>query len=818
MLVRPRAAFAVKKFSFFFRSFPLTCFLTAFLCGLLLGPARADDTPDPTALYRQLKAFSLGNDSIRAENVVLQKDRATITFHDGIFYFPAPVAGKVRGAVFIGSGSFKAQPPPSNFERENVHRALNSDGISLDFKTAVLRFTDDTYTALAQGSIQSLPPSPQAAKLASELDAKVLEETGANVSARQVISIVNAESPGFFFAEFDGSHKGRFTYLLDYQSRIPVASFALDAGERGLIYAFSKEIWQPDVWMAFYTEEDYQRGRARYSNIDDLIVIPNYEMDVDVTEPKKWLRMKVTLHCQAQGNQFSAIPFQVGEDLDYLNNERRKKQLHVVSANLPDGTALHWFQEAWEGGFTVLLPSPMHQGTEFEVQIALQGEFMFQSESVSETYFPLRTTTWFPRHGNLQRSVYDMRFRHRKRDVVASIGVVTRDEVVPDGKDQRLTEFKLPQPVALTSFSVGLYEIHKDEAKMPDGHVLPIEFYSMPGYKMAIKEDFIVAELNNCVRFFSQLFGPYPYPVFRGAFHPFGYGQGFPTTLMIPATDRAVHTTYQFIAHETSHQWWGDLVLWRSYRDQWLSEGFADYSGMLYTQTRDRTSSEKDLIKRAREELKMPPITTGGVGKGRVIDVGPLILGHRLATRQTENAYEALIYKKGALVLRMLHYLFTDPQTGDGRPFYEMMADFVHQHANGSASTEDFFAVANAHVGTTPLARKFGYQDLNWFYRQWVTETVLPSYRVNYQTELQPDHSVLLKGTIVQEGIPESEKWFMPVPLVITMGKGSRGMVAIAALGKETSFKIRLPSRPEKVELDPDLWILTDHTSVSEIH
>ena len=32
------------------------------------------------------------------------------------------------------------------------------------------------------------------------------------------------------------------------------------------------------------------------------------------------------------------------------------------------------------------------------------------------------------------------------------------------------------------------------------------------------------------------------------------------------------------IPHETAHQWWGDLVLWNSYRDQWISEALANYS------------------------------------------------------------------------------------------------------------------------------------------------------------------------------------------------------------------------------------------------
>ena len=43
------------------------------------------------------------------------------------------------------------------------------------------------------------------------------------------------------------------------------------------------------------------------------------------------------------------------------------------------------------------------------------------------------------------------------------------------------------------------------------------------------------------------------------------------------------------MSHETAHQWWGNIVAWRSYRDQWLSEGFAEYSGVLYTAIRAKS-------------------------------------------------------------------------------------------------------------------------------------------------------------------------------------------------------------------------------------
>jgi aminopeptidase N len=285
---------------------------------------------------------------------------------------------------------------------------------------------------------------------------------------------------------------------------------------------------------------------------------------------------------------------------------------------------------------------------------------------------------------------------------------------------------------------------------------------------------------------------------------------------MIPGADRSSKFTFEFISHETSHQWWGDLVLWRSYQDQWLSEGFADYSGLLYTQFRDKTSSEKDLIKLARDDLKAPPRTLTGVGPGRLVDVGPLIMGRRLNSRETLGAYTALTYKKGSLVLRMLHFLFTDPQTGDGKPFFDMMSEFVSDHKNGAASTQQFFALAGERFQKTPLAKKYGLKDLNWFYRQWVLQSYLPSYHLAYRIEDAPGGGAMLVGDLYQDVVPDSEHWFMPLPLLLHLPGGKIARGTVAALGVKTVVKISLPARPEKVELDPELWVLSDKTTASK--
>ena len=767
----------------------------------------------PANLYRQLQNASALDKVIHLENAVLKRDRVVMTFREGLVYFSTPVAGKIRSGVFIGSGTVEAEPPDLNFEKENVRRLLKADKVSSDFKSAVLRFTDDTAEELRKdGSLQSAAGSEPATHLASELEPRLLKETGMNVSSRQLESILNAEAPGFFLAQFDGGARRRFTYVLDPQAYIPSKNFTLNAGEKGLIFAFDETLLSNDVWMAFHAEEEYRTGFATYSDVANLVDTDQYNLTLDLLEPKKVLGLNARLDLVSRRDGVLVIPFAIGEGLSIAEDERRKKQLHLIHASV-DGAEIPFFQESWETGFTVVLPKPMAKGEHLSLALELNGDFMFESTRVSGTYFPRSTESWYPRHGYLGRSRFDISMIHRKSDSAVSVGVLVKEGPAPGTKDAVLTEFRMDEPIGLASFAVGKYEIHKESAKQQDGKVLTLEFYSMPGSRAAIKEDFLLAEMDNSVRYFSNLFGEYPYPLFRGVFHPFGFGQGFPSMIMIPNTDAANFRSYSFIAHETSHQWWGDMVLWRSYRDQWLSEGFAEYSGMLYAQLRDKTSSEKQLIEQARRILKEPPETLTGIGHARLVDVGPLIMGHRVESRETRGAYGALTYQKGALVLRMLHFLFTDPQTGDGTPFFTAMRDFVTRYKGKTASTDQFFGVLNEHLQDTPIAKKYGYKDLNWFYRQWVTESTLPSYELSYHLEPAAGGGVILEGQLTQTGVSEGESWFQVLPLVLHFGgdKISRGTVAV--LGEKSPVRIKLPTAPEKVELDPEMWILSDKST-----
>ncbi len=779
-----------------------------------------------SALYKQLQTPAFSK-SVVLENAVLQRDRVRMTF-SGTLYLAAPVVGKVRSAVFIGSGSFQAAPPPVLFEQENVRRLLKADDVSSDFKSAVLRFTDDSMDELLKGySPVAAASVEQAAQMDHESGLRLLKETGINIASRQLGSILNQETPGMFLAQFAGGKRGHFSFVFDPQTRIPASNFEINAGEKGLIFAYDPDLFGNDVWMAFHSNDDYAKGTVSYSDASDLVATDKYTLKVDVTDQHKSMGETATMDFLSRASGVQVIPFGIGETLSTWEDYRLKRQLKVSKASLSDGTALTYFQEPWEGGFSVVLPKPVQSGEHFSITVELKGDFIMEPTKiyrVSELKtvnltgmrFPISNETWYPRHGYLNRSKFDITIVHLKKDNVVSVGERVRDDVAPNMAEAALTEFRMEQPVALAVFAVGPYEIHKDVAKQESGRTLPMEFYSMPGDRFPIKEDFILAELNNGVRYFSKFFGEYQYPVFRGVFHPFGFGQGFATTIMMPNTDSGDYYTYSFIAHETSHQWWGDQVLWRSYQDQWLSEGFAEYSGMLYVGLRQNPEAKKTLIQRTRKSLVEPPETLQRIGKGRLVDVGPLIMGHRVRTRESLDAYTALDYGKGALVLRMLHFLFTDPQTGDGQPFVDLMSEFVRRYQGKSATSWDFIILANERLGNTPLAKRYGYKDLNWFYRQWVLQTYLPSYELTYHIEDNPAGGVIVKGEMVQTGIPENEKWFMPLPLVIHFGGGETAHTTVPALGPRTPIAFKLPKRPEKIELDPEMWVLSEKTTIKK--
>ena len=773
-------------------------------------------------LYRELQRNEPAAVA-EVQQLAVKVDRLEMTL-TGRLYAGPPVAGKLRSAVFIGEGTAHIEPPPAVFEREVLRRLLKVDKVDTTFRTAVFRFSGAPWDGAVFKQAESAAMA-QAAGLAKALSERLPRETGLNLDAR-VLRSLTGDLPGlFFFAQFDGGPLKRFSFLFDAAGRTLADAFGINAGEKGLVFSHVEPDLGNDIWLAFRAEDEYQRG-VRPAEPDDFEV-RQYQIQIDarqVTRRKLSVKSEMQLVLQRDARSLS---FQLNDGLPERRKLRQRRFLALRAASV-NGQAAVFVQEPWEIGFTILLPAVAAKAQPLKVVVETEGEPILkidedqdlyglaigeQESSVSSYYredlfYPVNTTSWYPRHGYLQRSLYSVEVWHPSRYRAIAPGAKVKEEKLAT---HTVTTWDTPYPAMISTFAIGLFESSSAALVGRPGRAT---YYFKGGNLAKDKQTYMLTELSNGVQFFSEIFGDYPYGDIQAVMHPRGYGQSFPGLLLLPPTGQRTNMfEFSFLAHEAAHQWWGHVVPWRTYRDQWLSEGFAEYSGVIYAGVRMNADAGLKLVRSMRRSLTAPPATTTGVGAGRVAELGPIILGLRSATTATADAYQQLVYYKGALVLRMLHFLFRDPATGKDTGFYDMLKDFVKRQ-NGPASTESFSAVANEHFLRSAIGRKYNFRDIGWFFRQWVSESRLPQYSLKYTVESQPDGKLVLKGMLTQQDAGDG--WVMPLPLLIKFGKDKVARGTVLANGPQTPVSIPLPEKPTEVLLDPDMWVLSSSTTIDK--
>ena len=114
--------------------------------------------------------------------------------------------------------------------------------------------------------------------------------------------------------------------------------------------------------------------------------------------------------------------------------------------------------------------------------------------------------------------------------------------------------------------------------------------------------------------------------------------------------------------HEVAHQWWGHTVGWASYHDIGFPRDLPSSPLGCFTAGRGKKLA-KDYIEfwdRLRAESWIKTISAS-----HPTDAGPIWMGLRLISPHTENAYQNVIYPKGAYVLEMLRSIMYSPEDQD---------------------------------------------------------------------------------------------------------------------------------------------------------
>jgi aminopeptidase N len=246
-------------------------------------------------------------------------------------------------------------------------------------------------------------------------------------------------------------------------------------------------------------------------------------------------------------------------------------------------------------------------------------------------------------------------------------------------------------------------------------------------------------------------------------------------------------------AHEVAHQWWGHTVGFMSYRDQWMSEGFADASASIFLQATRKTPNDfRDYWKQLKVQL-----TEKNADGFRPIDVGPVTMGFRLSSPKTGwGIYQNLVYPKGAYILHMVRMMMWTQKSGDDA-FRAMMQDFTATYRLKVATTEDFKAMVERHM--TPEMDLDHNQRMDWFFNEYVYGTDLPHYHFENQITANAD-GVSLHVKLTQANVPDSFKMVVPIYLELGDGRVVR-MGEITMLGDGTLDKtVQLPKPPAPIK------------------
>jgi hypothetical protein len=791
------------------------------------NPAAGAANNDP--VYQQVRRMGTGSDDLNAtvavvNGLTLKRDAATFKFNNGEIYFLAPVGGRVVGAVFIGDMEMSLVPPTA-VEKKSLARFSWDADTPQRFSRMVMRFTDQTFEEIKQSPAVKMSTSgTQAARARDayhEIQTLLRDQVHYNLDLRTLSDLYAPQRPGFFISFPAGGRFDKLVYFLD-----PLSP-PLIAPEQVALWSFSET--EGGIWSAFHVASDYQPNVDLSSQDHRLYDISRHEITATIRGTRIVAVDKVTL--QTSTGPMRVLPFDLYQTL------------RVSRVRDEQGTELSWIQEDkdHDADFAVILPEAVAAGKTLKLTVEYDGvDALKDSGGGNFILLPNARSSWYPNNpGNNafgDRALFEITFSYPKENIFVGIGAPTGVEQVEG--DLKIAKWSSgTTEMAVAGFNYGKF-IKKELADKETGYGL--EFYANKEVPDEMKEfqnlldelsrdkvhmtgitgnittasmgETALNDAQNATRIYSAYFGKLPYTRIAITQQPaFNFGQAWPTLIFMPyfafidTTQRTQLMGAQFGSdrfwryvgpHETAHQWWGHIIGWKSYRDQWMSEGFAEFSTSLYVQyVRKDMAKFHEFWEEQRKLITDATPFTKGV---KPYTVGPVTQGYRLDSGKTPNVTRAMIYPKGAYILHMIRMMMFDHRGGGDARFREMMTDFVKTNFNKDVSTEDFKHAVEKHMTPQMDVDKNGTMD--WFFNDWVYGIDIPAYRLDYQTSASPDGKTIVTVHITQSGV--SDDFRMMVPIYADFGKGWTRLGAAKMTGNSTvDIPIPLPQAPKKVTL-----------------
>ena len=763
----------------------------------------------------------------RVNNLVLKKDAAVFTFKSGEIYFLKEAQGKRTGAVFFGDGELSIIPPVKH-ERRNLEYFTKSPELKENFDQLVMFFTDTTFEDVKNSpNVEMSTNGAQSGKAkdafaAKESLMKNVRRTRYNMTTRILMDKYAPKRRGFFWGYINGKKYSSLLFKLD-----PL----------GVTNVYPEQVsltnYDPNnfnILLAFHLKEEYDKGTGNSGSDRRVFDITKHNIDATLRGLRIIATDEVSLKVLVKGQR--VLPFNL---FPYMRVKR------ILDQN---GEEVNFIQENpnKDGSLAVILPKPPKKGEELKLSIEYDGAKSIVALGTGN-YILVTRSNWYPNNGSggfSDRATYEIRFRYPKTNVLIGVGELIDATVEDDLKVEQWSTKGVEMKVA--GFNYGDFKMQQINDKASG--------YELSVYNNRENPEFIKEWLNrieliesrranrgqsalmvnagsvntssrakkvlddtiNSVRLFNAYFGKLPHKRIAMTEQQTSGGQAWATLIYMPyqaflsrvhlnemyGSRRANSPFYDVVGpHEVAHQWFGHTIGWKSYRDQWMSEGFSHLSASIFIQYAFRDTPR--FIKFWEDQRKLT--TQGGPGTFGIkpYSVGPVTQGYRLNTPKTGGIAQRLIYPKGAYILHMIRMMMINPKArglDKDKRFRAMMLDFIKTHYNKDISTEDFKRAVEKHM--TPQMDLYRNGKMDWFFDQWVYGTDVPKYEMEYQLT-KSNGQTILNAKITQSEV--SDSFVTPVPVYVDYGKGWVELGKATIVGNKTYElkNIPLPRRPKKV-------------------
>lgn len=378
--------------------------------------------------------------------------------------------------------------------------------------------------------------------------------------------------------------------------------------------------------------------------------------------------------------------------------------LEVESVNV-NGTRASYIQEANE---LIITPEgSLPAGHQFTVDIKYSGNpqpaetpilsipvgwFHAQDGTINTMNWPDGAKTWLPgNHHPGDKATFRIQASVPEPWVIAGPG---NELQVREAAGEKHYTFDMDVPMASGSAVLYVDEYEVTDLAGPSG--VDIRSYVPKDAPSNVARSF--EELTAMIEHFEGLYGQYPFerysvviadpdlPMCDGAASANGEQTISLHCPSLFATDRTT------LVHELGHQWFGHSVTPSGFKDSWLAEGPATYTGWMWDdiQQSDRTLDKIVESKAIHYQLmSRPSAPIGEPPKGLITDA---------------------LYTGGGLLLHALR-----SELGD-ETFFDVLREYLGRYQYSNASTDDFIAVAEQVSG----------RDLQTFFDNWLLEADVP--------------------------------------------------------------------------------------------